>query len=256
MTVATELVRLVIGEGVARLTLDAPPVNVLTRALLAELRARLEALAADGALRAIVLAAEGRHFSAGADVAEHLPPTYRKMIPEFVETVARVRACPVPVVAAVRGKCLGGAFELVQAADLIVAGEGAAFGQPEIALAVFPPAACALLPALCGPGAAAELILTGDPISASRARELGLVTRVVPDDRVEAEAESLAARIARHSGAALRAAKRALRSAGGPDTPGLRAAARVYVDDLMRTDDAVEGLRAFLEKRPPVWTHR
>jgi cyclohexa-1,5-dienecarbonyl-CoA hydratase len=130
------------------------------------------------------------------------------------------------------------------------------FGQPEIALGVFPPAACALLPALAGPGAAAELILTGDPIPAARALALGLVARVVPDEQVEADVRALAARIARHSAAALRAAKGALRAAGAAAAPALRAAERAYVNGLMRTDDAVEGLRAFLEKRPPVWAHR
>jgi cyclohexa-1,5-dienecarbonyl-CoA hydratase len=245
-----------VADGVARLTLDAPPVNVLTRAVLAALRERLGALAPDGTLRALVLAAEGRHFSAGADVGEHLPPAYRTMIPEFMETVGRLRDFPVPVVAAVRGKCLGGGFELVQAADLVIAGQGAVFGQPEIGLAVFPPAACALLPARCGLGAAASLIFTGDQITAAQALALGLVTRTVPDDQVEVEAMALARRLGAHSGAALRAAKRALRAAAAPGADALRAAERVYLEDLMRTDDAVEGLRAFLEKRPPVWTHR
>jgi cyclohexa-1,5-dienecarbonyl-CoA hydratase len=189
-------------------------------------------------------------------VGEHLPPAYKEMIPEFIETIARLRSCPVPLIAAVRGRCLGGGFEVIQATDLVIAGEGATFGQPEIALGVFPPAACVLLPALAGRAAAAELILAGDAISASRALALGLVARVVPDDRVEAEAGALAARIARHSGAALRAAKRALRAKGDTLGAGLDAAARLYVNDLMRTDDAVEGLRAFLEKRPPVWTDR
>lgn len=254
-TETMEHVRCVVDDGVARLTLSAPPVNVLTRRLLADLRTQLADLRADEALRALVLAAEGKHFSAGADVAEHLPPTFRAMIPEFLETIARLRAFPAPVIAAVRGKCLGGGFELVQAADLVVAGESAAFGQPEIALAVFPPAACALLPGLCGPQAAAELILTGDPVPAPRARELGLVARVVPDDQVETEADALACRLARHSAAALRAAKRALRAAA-PAGDALRAAERVYLDDLMRTEDAAEGLRAFVEKRAPGWKHR
>ena len=255
-TETTDFIRHTSDGGVARLTVHAPPVNVLTRAVLASLRARLAELATDGTLRALVLTAEGRHFSAGADVGEHLPPAYRTMIPEFVETVARLRDFPTPVVAAVRGKCLGGGFELVQAADLVIAGEGAVFGQPEIGLAVFPPAACALLPARCGPGPAAQLIFTGDPIPAAQALALGLVTRTVPDDQVEAEAMARARRLAAPSGAALRAAKRALRAAAAPGADALRAAEHVYVDDLMRTDDAVEGLRAFLEKRPPVWTHR
>jgi cyclohexa-1,5-dienecarbonyl-CoA hydratase len=178
------------------------------------------------------------------------------MIPEFIATIARLAAFPAPVVAAVRGRCLGGGFELVQAADLVVAGEGAVFGQPEIVLGVLPPAACALLPELCGRVRAAELVLTGDTITAVQARDVGLVTRVVPDDRVDAEAGALAGRLARHSAAALRVTKRALRAGTAPRlAEALRAAERLYLDELMATRDAVEGLTAFLEKRTPTWTH-
>jgi cyclohexa-1,5-dienecarbonyl-CoA hydratase len=244
-------------DGVGTLTLCRPPLNILTRALLAELRDALQHMAREHDLRVLVLAAEGRHFSAGADVAEHLPPQFRELIPEFIATVQRVAEFPAPVVAAVRGKCLGGAFEVVQAADIVVAGESASFGQPEILLGVSPPAACALLPELCAPGLAAELVLTGEAIGARQALESGLVRRVVPDDAVESEARDLARRMARHSGAALRLTKRALRSGlAARRAAALAAAAAVYVDELMQSEDAVEGLQAFLEKRQPVWKHR
>jgi cyclohexa-1,5-dienecarbonyl-CoA hydratase len=250
-------VRCAVADGVARLTLASPPLNILTRAALAELRRHLDALERDATLRAVVLGAEGKHFSAGADVGEHLAPTYEVMIPEFVATIARLADFPAPVIAAVRGRCLGGGFELVQAADLVVAGEGAVFGQPEIVLGVLPPAACALLPALCGRARAAELVLTGDTITAVQARAFGLVARLVPDDQVDAEAGALAGRLARHSAAALRLTKRALRAggAGARAAEALRAAERLYLDELMATRDAVEGLNAFLAKRTPTWTH-
>jgi cyclohexa-1,5-dienecarbonyl-CoA hydratase len=249
--------RLVSEDGIARLTLAAPPANILTRAVMRELRAALDGLAADRSLRVLVLGAEGRHFSAGADVGEHLPPEYRVMIPEFLTTVACLHAFPVPVIAAVRGRCLGGAFELVQAADVVVASEGAQFGQPEIVLGVFPPAACAMLPALAGAQRAAELLFAGDSVTAALAREWGLVSRVVADDAVDAEALALAQRIARHSAAALRATKRALRaSTHAATSQAMDAAGRVYTEELMHTADAVEGLTAFVEKRQPEWTHR
>jgi cyclohexa-1,5-dienecarbonyl-CoA hydratase len=245
-------------SGIARVTLANPPLNILTRGILGELRTRLRSLADDASLRVVVLGAEGKHFSAGADVGEHLPPTYQAMIPEFLETVAALRAFPVPLIAAVRGRCLGGGFELVQAADLVVAGESATFGQPEILLGVIPPAACALLPDVAGPARAAEIVFTGDPLSAAQALAAGLVARVVPDDGVDAEALALAGRIARHSAAALRVAKRALRPPvrERAEADALAAAGRRYSRDLMRTADAREGLTAFLEKRAPVWTHR
>jgi len=251
------MVRTRAADGIARLTLDSPPLNILTRQLLADLRGSLDALATDRTLRVLVLGATGKHFSAGADVGEHLPPTWQGMIPEFLDTIGRLRAFPVPVIAAVRGRCLGGGFELVLGADLVVAGEGAAFGQPEIVLGVIPPAACALLPDLIGPSRAAEVVFTGDPMSAADARGAGLVARVVPDERVDDEALALAGRIARHSAAALRVAKRALRT---PDrvraeAEAMAAAGRRYADELMITADATEGLTAFLEKRTPTWTH-
>jgi cyclohexa-1,5-dienecarbonyl-CoA hydratase len=176
------------------------------------------------------------------------------MIPEFLDTVRGFARFPVPVIAAVRGRCLGGGFEIAQAADLIVAGESASFGQPEIQLGVMAPAACAVLPARCPRGLAAEILFTGDAIDARRALEAGLVQRVVPDDRLMDEALALAARMARHSAAALRATKRALRLS---DTAAaaLDAAGALYVDELMQTRDAHEGLLAFVEKRRPAWTH-
>jgi cyclohexa-1,5-dienecarbonyl-CoA hydratase len=249
--------RLVREDGIAQLTLDAPPVNILTRSAMGELRSALDALAADPTLRVLVLGAVGRHFSAGADVGEHLPPEYRVMIPEFMATVAALHAFPVPVIAAVRGRCLGGAFELVQAADMVVAAENAQFGQPEILLGVFPPAACAMLPALAGAQRAAELLFTGDAIAAAVARDWGLVSRVVGDDAVDAEALALAQRIARHSAAGLRSTKRALRaSTHAAVTRAFDAVASIYTEELMQTADAVEGLTAFVEKRQPEWAHR
>ncbi len=246
-----------VEHGVARLHLSWPPLNIFTRTALADVRAALARLAPDSTLRALVVTAEGRHFSAGADVKEHLPPEHDVLIPEFLETIAALAEFPVPVVAAVRGRCLGGGFELVQAADLVVAGAGASFGQPEIALGVLAPAACVILPRRAAPGAAAALVYTGDPVAADEALRLGLAHRVVPDAEVDEAALALAGRIARHSGAALRLAKRAVRLG---EATQLRAAfaevATLYRDELMATHDALEGLRSFVEKRAPAWSHR
>lgn len=251
------MVRHDVADGIAQLILDHPPVNILTRAVLGELRSHVAELAGARDLRVLVLRAAGKHFSAGADVGEHLPPTFRDLIPEFTATIRALWDFPLPVIAAVRGRCLGGGFELVQPADAVVAGENAQFGQPELALGVFPPAACALLPGLCGPARAASIVLGGDSLSAREACGYGLVAQVVPDGEVDTAALALAGRWARHSGAALRVAKGALRAATTrPVAEALDTAARTYVDDLMRTRDAVEGLEAFVAKRPPVWEHR
>ena len=243
--------------GIGRVTLADPPLNILDRSALAGLRQQLARLAAEPELRVVLLDAEGAHFSAGASVAEHLPPYHRAMIPEFIETIRAIREFPLPVVAAVRGRCLGGGFELAQAADIVVAAESATFGLPEIRLGVFPPAACALLPRMAPRGVAAELVFTGSSMDAAAAAEAGLVRLVVPDQELEARALELAERIARQSVAALRVAKRALRATADAGLPqGLALASAIYVDELMATEDALEGLTAFVEKRPPAWRHR
>lgn len=242
--------------GIARVVLDEPPLNILTRGLMSGLRDALAALEADREVRVLLLSAAGRHFSAGASVEEHLPGEVESMIPEFMATVAAVRDFPAPVVVAVQGRCLGGALELALGGDVLLAGEGALLGVPEIALGVFPPAACVQLPRLVGPQAAAELVLSGAPMDAAAAERAGLVRRVVPDDRLPAEAEALAATLARHSAASLRVTKRALRA--GEEAPRPTAEAevvRLYLEDLMDTADAVEGLRSFVEKRKPEWSH-
>ncbi len=246
-----------IDGGIGRIVLDEPPLNILSQKLLGELRTELGVLEQEKSLRVLVMSAEGKHFSAGADVGEHLPPAFEQMIPEFVETVAAIDSFPLPVIAAVKGRCLGGGFEVAQAADMIVAGEGAMFGQPEILLGVLPPVACAVLPDICSAGRAAEIVFSGEALNAQQALEAGLVLRIVSDKAVEADALELAGKIARHSAAALRVTKSALR-AGMTDrrATSLAAAGKIYVDELMQTEDAVEGLQAFMEKRKPEWKHQ
>ena len=245
-----------IEDGLGRIVLSHPPLNILTRDVLAGVRRELNRLAGEPSLSVLLLGAEGKHFSAGADVGEHLPPDYRELIPEFVQTVADLVSFPLPVVAAVQGRCLGGGFELAMGADIIVATEGASFGQPEILLGVLPPAACVILPRLCSPALAAEIVLGGDSLSASEAEREGLVRRVVPESELAEAALDIARKMTRHSAAALRIGKRML--AGDPEAvrEALDRAGALYIDELMETDDALEGLQAFVEKRRPEWRHR
>ena len=245
------------AAGLARIVLDHPPVNILTREVLHGLRDDLHRLADESTLRVLLITAAGKHFSAGADVGEHLPPHHRQLIPEFLETISLLDRFPVPVVAAVQGRCLGGGFELVLAADIIIAAESASFGQPEILLGVAPPAAAAWLPERCPRGLAADLVFTGDPITAAEAERFGLVRAVVPDADLETRALALSARMTRHSAVALREAKHMLRARDrDAHDAALRFAGEAYVHAIMRTTDAIEGLRAFTEKRAPVWSHR
>jgi cyclohexa-1,5-dienecarbonyl-CoA hydratase len=249
-------VRVSLDDGLGRLVVDHPPLNILTREVLANLLAGIRKLEGEPSLRAVLLSAEGEHFSVGADVGEHLPPKHEDLIPEFMDTVAAIATFPLPVVAAVQGRCLGGGFEVAMAADVLVAGESASFGQPEIMLGVLPPVACALLPYLCPPGAAAELVLTGEPLSATEAERAGLVRRVVPDGELAEAALELARSITRHSAATLRIGKRMLRGDQSPLRAALSRAGDMYVKELMATEDALEGLHSFQEKRRPEWSHR
>jgi cyclohexa-1,5-dienecarbonyl-CoA hydratase len=246
-----------VRDGIGRLVLNDPPLNILTRDLLGRIRLGLEELRTDDSLSVLVLSAMGKHFSAGADVKEHLPPEHTEMIPEFLETIGTLDAFPIPVIAAVQGRCLGGGFELAQAADLIIAAESAVFGQPEILLGVIAPAACALLPRLQLGSAADEMLFTGDPLPALDALQSGLVRRVVPDTELEEATMALAGRIARNSPAALRLVKRALRGGEGRTrAEAMELAGHLYLDEVMATRDALEGLEAFMEKRVPEWAGR
>lgn len=244
------------ADGVAILTLDFPPLNILTRVALRELQDALDAVCREPDTRVLLIEAAGRNFSAGASVEEHLPDSFRDMLSDFEATMLALLQFPLPVIAAVQGRCLGAGFELVQAADLIVAAHDAQFGQPEIRLGVIAPAACALLPRRVPASMAAELLFTGDAIGAEAALAAGLVHRAAPAAQLHGDAMELAGRIARHSAAALRVTKAALRAAATDVQPALAAATRIYTEQLMATGDALEGLNAFMEKRPPQWSHQ
>lgn len=243
-------------EGhIARVALATPKANIVDQAMMAALAAAFEDLRNRPQLKVMILTAEGPHFSFGASVQEHLPEHVRNMLPRFSALLGKVLELPAVTLAAVRGQCLGGGFELALACDFIVAEEGAQFACPEIKLAVFPPAAAVLLPARVGVSRAAEVILTGAVWSAAQAASAGLIVQTAPQGQLEATVETwirehLLARspVALRYGA--RAARLPLRRALQQDLPQLE---RMYLDELMAESDAVEGLRAFIENREPHW---
>lgn len=237
---------------VARITMAAPKANILDRAMMLGLGATLDELAAQENLKAIVLAGEGAHFSFGASVEEHLPDRIGATLAHLGNLLLKMAAAPAPTIAAVRGQCLGGGFELALACDLIVAEENAQFALPEIKLGVFPPAGAALLPVRIGSGRAAEMVLTGAGWTANRAAATGLVNKVFPGD-LESQLDAwLKSDFLPRSAMALRfgsqASRRPLARVLKVDLPELE---RLYLDQLMGQPDAVEGILAFLEKRQP-----
>jgi len=239
-----------------RLRLSRPKANIVDAAMIAALRAALGEHLPGARLRAVLLEAEGPHFSFGASVEEHLPGSCAAMLRDLHALILQLVGSPVPVLVAVRGQCLGGGLEVAAAGHLIFAAPGATLGQPEIKLAVFAPAASCLLPERIGPSRAADLLFSGRSIGAEEAHRIGLVDALADDPSAAALAyfeEHLAPRSAGSLRFAVRAARydfvyRIRRK--------LAEVERLYLEELMATHDAVEGLTAFIAKRPPVWEDR
>ncbi|MFZ5632451.1 MAG: enoyl-CoA hydratase/isomerase family protein [Bacillota bacterium] len=239
--------------GMATITLNRPPLNVLTIPMMEELVSALQWAASEpGGL--IVLEAEGKAFSAGVDVADHTADKVDRMIEVFDRVFLTMAGTDKPIAAVVNGAALGGGCELVLFCDLVVASEKAKFGQPEIAVGVFPPIACYLLPRLTSWPRAMELLLAGEVVSAERAEQLGLVNRVIPADSFAGGIKEFLQKFTVQSPVVLALTKKAARAGLGRDfTGGLKAIDDIYLKELMQAGDALEGLQAFMEKRKPVW---
>lgn len=240
---------------ILRLRLARPKANIVDAAMIAALDAALTEAAGDPALTAVILDAEGPHFSFGASVEEHLPASCAAMLGQLHALVRRMLDYPVPILVAVQGQCLGGGLEVAMAGSLIFAAPDAQLGQPEIRIGVFAPAASCLLPARIGQAAAEELLWSGRSVGAEEARALGLVTRVAQDPAVAA-ADWADTHLLPKSASSLRQAVRAVRAGYAATVAGrLAEVERQYLDDLMSTRDALEGLDAFLARREAKWEH-
>jgi len=243
---------------VARVWLDRPPLNILDIPMLGELNAALDALPPPPHVRFLIFAGRGqRCFSAGVEVRDHTPDRVAEMLGRFHRVFRKLWASDWITVASVHGHCLGGGMELATFCDFVVATHTAQFSQPEIRLGCFPPVAAVTLPALVGLRRALELILTGRALTAAEALALGLVTRVVGEGELEQATIELVKSLAAHSPAVLPLAKRAVLQASGLDFErALEEMEKLYLDALMSTEDAKEGIRAFIERRRPAWVGR
>lgn len=247
-------VRLSLDGGVARVTLARPPLNILTLSAIEALGATLEEVGGDPDLKVVVIAAEGRAFCAGVAVEDHLGDRVKPMLAAFHRVFRILQGLDCATVAAVQGPALGGGAELATFCDLVIASERATFGQPEIKVGVFPPIAALHYPNRIGIARTIHLLLTGETLSAPAAERIGLVDRVVPADDLEAAVSAAVAGFTDKSAVILRLAKRAVRQAHGDRfDAALSGLEEMYLWDLMQTDDAEEGLRAFLAKRAPIW---
>jgi cyclohexa-1,5-dienecarbonyl-CoA hydratase len=245
------------ADGLGKLVLCRPPLNILNIAMLREINTALRDFAQDDKLKAVVITSEGKAFSAGVDVKDHTAEKVREMITAFHEVFENLRAISAPTVALVRGAALGGGCELATFCDLVIAADDAKFGQPEIKVGVFPPIAAVIFPTLIGMKKALELILTGGVLDAHTAQQVGLVNCVLSSENFEAEAAKLLEKLTSNSGVVLRLAKRAVyETLGLSYVEAVQRVEHLYLEELMRTEDAHEGLAAFLEKRNPVWKDR
>ena len=250
-------VGLVKRGDVAYLELQAPPHNILTCRLMGLMSAALDEIATDTALKAVALTATGKAFSAGADVGEHAPERAAELMRSFGGLFRELAALELPLLMAVDGAALGGGFELVMMADVLLASERATFGQPEIRLGFFAPVGVVRLPALVGPAKATEITCLGRTYSAEEMLRYGLVSRVVPAAELGQALETALADLRRASPLILRMNVRQLkRLSGRPFAEALGQAEAAFLQELMATEDVREGIASFFEKRRPQWKNR
>jgi len=239
-----------------RLRLARPKANIVDAAMIAALQAAFDAHRGNTGILAAIVDAEGPHFSFGASVEEHLAERCAGMLASLHALLLSMLEWPVPILVAVKGQCLGGGLELAMGGSLIFAADDAKLGQPEIQLGVFAPAASCLLPPRIGQAAAEDLLFSGRSIGAEEALRMGLVNSISAD----AQAAALAYFDQHFAGRSASSLACALSAARGAYLPEVRRrineVERLYLDRLMQTRDANEGLAAFIAKRPPKWEHK
>ena len=242
---------------VARLTLVRPPLNLLTIDMMREIKGALERAATNPALKVLVIASEGHAFSAGIAAEDYGSVPAKVMLEAFHRIFHGLRVLDCATLAVVQGAALGGGAELATFCDRVIASEQATFGQPEVRVGAFPPIAAIHYPARIGLAQTYRLLLSGEVIPAAEAGRIGLADRVVAADRLDETVDAEIERLRAQSAAVLRLTKRAVRdSLGVPFDQALAKLEELYQYELLQTEDAAEGLRAFVEKRKPVWRDR
>ena len=241
-------------EGVAKITINLPPLNILDIPTLEEMSQALADLKDDDEVKVVAITGSGdKAFSAGVAVGDHLGDKLPKMVEVFHQLFLSLIKVDKPTIALVNGVALGGGCEIVAGCDMAVASEKAQLGQPEIKLGVYPPPASVLFPRIMGRQKAFELILSGDSISAKEAERIGLVNKVVPAAEFKQASEEFIKRFTANSGLALTQARRALYRNFDLNFHEALEATGVDATIVMAGENSVEGLSAFLEKRKPIW---
>ena len=241
-------------DGVAKLIINKPPLNILNIETLEEMNQALAELRTDDEVKVVVITGAGeKAFSAGVAVGDHLGEQLPKMVEVFNKLFISLVEVDKPTIAVVNGLALGGGCEIVAGCDMAIASEKAQLGQPEIKLGVYPPPASVLFPRILGRRKAFELILSGDSISAREAERIGLVNKAVPDNEFEKATEEFIKRFTANSGLTLTQARRALYRNFDLEFHDAMEVTGADATEVMSGENSVEGLKAFLEKRKPVW---
>ncbi|MBP6940482.1 MAG: enoyl-CoA hydratase/isomerase family protein [Syntrophorhabdaceae bacterium] len=242
-------------DKAATITLNVPPSNWLTIVMMKEINQVLAEIKKDPAVQLLIFDHAGeKAFCDGVDVADHTPDKVDEMIEVFHGMFRHLAAMDVTTVALVNGRSLGGGCELMSFCDIVIASEKARIGQPEIAVGVYPPVAAAWFPKIIGLQKTYELLLTGKIINAKEAQAIGLVTAVLPAENFKAEVEKYLADYLNKSRPVAMWTKKAIKAGLSLDfLQALKASEIIYLQGCMATDDAKEGIAAFMDKRKPVW---
>jgi cyclohexa-1,5-dienecarbonyl-CoA hydratase len=252
-----ELIQFHPGPRVASVVLNRPPLNIINLQMMDELNAAWDEIDDLEAQVIVISAAGDRGFSAGVDVADHVPDRLDAMLSKFHRLIRRIFESDRITIAAIHGHTLGGGAELAMVCDFVIAAEDTQIGQPEISLACYPPVAAAYLPRAIGFHRASQLVLLGEPISATEAQRIGLISNVVPGAELASRVDDYVDRLLTKSAAAVALTKRALRE--GLEhrfERALESTEKIYMKELAHSEDMKEGIQAFLEKRPPSWKNR
>jgi cyclohexa-1,5-dienecarbonyl-CoA hydratase len=250
-------IRYSIDGSVARLTMNRPEHNLLNERMLMEVARGIELLHENNAVKLIIIDSALKFFSYGVEVREYTAERVFQMLDAFQRVFNAMLDTGKPVMVVVNGPAVGGGSELAAFGDIVVATPNAKFAQPEITLGVFPPLASTIFPYIVGPKLALELVLTGQPVTAEQAKELGLVNKLVPEAELEKTVKDLTAKITGQSGAVLTMAKKAIYTGMGMSLKdGLKHSMNIFLNELYRLEDSQEGVRAVAEKRKPEWKNR
>jgi cyclohexa-1,5-dienecarbonyl-CoA hydratase len=246
-----------IQNGVARITVNQPPLNIIDIPMIREMHSAISRVNSMTGVKILIIDHRGKAFSAGVSIQDHTPDKVGEMLEKFHGMLRLLNSLTVPTVALVDGMALGGGCELAVFCDMVLASDRATFGQPEIKVGVFPPVAAVLFPHLIGRNRTLELLLSGEVVNAAEAKAMGLINRVFPTKSFWEKAEEFISQLTLLSGSVLRLTKRAVdRGLYSNLNEGLTAVEQIYLRELMQTQDAREGLNAFLEKRKPAWREK